>query len=183
MLEQIRNVRSVRGEPRLLPFPWRAAVEHFVAQIGERMEVARRADGEPEKTDVTVARLARGKRIAPRDVIAGAGGEDGDLVSCGEPAGDLPAVDFRSASDFGTVSLDDEGELHRPSKAPDSRICFRSAAFSIASSWMQANSTWLTRRCRSKLSRLYSNSHRNIGIRTRRLKKSTTAAAPEPRWD
>ena len=37
----------------------------------------------------------------------------------------------------------------------------RRRAVSIASSWTQANSTWFTRRCRSKLSRLYSNSQRS----------------------
>jgi hypothetical protein len=53
----------------------------------------------------------------------------------------------------------------------------------MASSWTQAKSTWLTRRCRSKLLRLYSNSQRTTGMSTRRLRKTIAEAAAPPRCD
>src|SRR6185436_12919305 len=115
-----------------------------------------------------------------------AGREHGDLVPVGEPLRELAAVVLGSACDVRAVALDDEGELQVRRRSGEEAVgvldgCWiwrRSRAFSAANSWTQANITRLTRRCRSKLSRLYSNSQRNIGIRMRRLTNRIREAGP-----
>ena len=98
-------------------------------------------------------------------------------MTSGQPLRQIAAVRLGAAGDVGAVSLNDEGELHRAggSERRLQRLA-GGAAFSMASSCTQANSTSFTRRCRSKLSRLYSNSQRSIGIITRRLTKMKSDA-------
>ena len=168
MIQQRGRVGTVRLEPRLFPFRRRAeVVEDFVAEIGEGLEIARPRDGETLHAHAILCRHTSGIRIGPRDVVARAGREDGDVVPEGETFGQLTAVHLGAARDAGAVPLDDERELHvrsrgsRRSEPVDacrdsSRTSFRSRVVSIASSCTQANSTWFTRRCRSKLSRLNS---------------------------
>ena len=89
-----------------------------------------------------------------------------------------PAVRFGSAGDVGAVSLDDERELHCADESAD--VLPQRARSRAASSCTQANSTSLTRRWRSKLSRLYSKSHRSTGISTRRLTNRSATRRPPP---
>ena len=60
-----------------------------------------------------VRRFACRILVVPGDVVAGAGGEDGDVVPWSEPLGEVAAVQLGAAGDVGAVSLNDEGELHR----------------------------------------------------------------------
>ena len=46
VIEQPGRIRSVLAEPFLLPIGRRAAVEHFVAQVGEDLDAARSRDRE-----------------------------------------------------------------------------------------------------------------------------------------
>ncbi len=84
---------------------------------------------------------------------------------------EFAAVRLGAARDVGTVPLDDERELHLGS-SDRRRISRRSRAVSSASSCTHANSTWLVRRWRSKLSRLYSYNQRKTGMRMWRLRKN-----------
>ncbi len=168
MLEQRGRIGTVRAEPRLFPFRRRAkVVEDFVAEIGEGLEVARPRYRKTLHAHAILCRNTRGIRICPCDVVARAGREDGDVVTEGETLSKLTAVHLGAARDAGAVALNDERELHvrsRGSRRPEpvdacresSRTSLRSRVVSIASSCTHANSTWFTRRCRSKLSRLNS---------------------------
>src|SRR5207247_947178 len=126
----------------------------------KRLEIARPRDGKPFDAHAAFGRDAGRIGVLPRHVVARAGREDDDVVAGGEAFGELAAVHLRAAGDAGAVALDDEGEFHasagprRTSRQRwSSRSSRRSRVVSIANSWTQANSTWLIRRCRSKLSR------------------------------
>jgi hypothetical protein len=54
--------------------------------------------------------------VLPRDVVPGAGREDGDVVPGGEMLGDEAAVPFRASGDVGPEPVDDAGELHRAAR-------------------------------------------------------------------
>src|SRR5262245_50615381 len=173
MFEQRRGVGAVDTEPFHLSFRSRAeVVEHLVAEIRKGLEVARVRDGEALDAYAIFHRRPRRMGVFPCDVVARTGGEDRDVVARGEALRKLAAMHLRTARDVCAVALDDEREFHVPSTgserpgpvegrrwtdcpdtSPSSR---RSRVSSIASSWTQANSTWLMRRCRSKLSRLNS---------------------------
>jgi hypothetical protein len=187
VIEQRRRVRAVLAEPFLLPVAGRVAIEDLVADVREPLQASRVTDGKPGDPDTPLDRRPRRYSVLPRDVVACARGQHRDVVAWRQALRDLATVRFGAARDVGAVSLNDEGEPHCSewSEAEARERCnsCRSRAVSTASSCTTANSTWLTRRCRSKLSRLYSKNHRKGGIRTRCFNSRTIRAARAGRCD
>src|SRR5688572_1564243 len=145
MIEQTGYRRPVLAKPFLLVGAWRLAVEDLLAQRPELVQAPLARDGEPDHMHRAICRFACRILVVPGDVIARAGGENGDVVRGSQPLPELPAVQLRAAGDVGAVALNDESELHWRLSLM-ARMSRRSRAFSIASSCTQANSTSLTRR-------------------------------------
>ena len=71
-----------------------------------------------------------GKIVAPRDVVARAGGQHADVRVAREVLGDVPRVQLGAAVDVGAVPLHHDGELHPlgPTACPEARRDCRARA-------------------------------------------------------
>ena len=91
------------------------AVEDAIRELIERVDVARPRGGEPPDGDAAKPIGALRILVLPGDVVAGARGEDVDLVVLGDALGDEAAVEFGPAEDLGAIALNDEGNSHATS--------------------------------------------------------------------
>src|SRR5947208_959165 len=86
--------------------------EDLLRSSGKNLHVAFECNREPMDGNAVDLFNARGIRVAPRDVVAGAGRQHCDLRVTGEMLGDVPCVQFSAAVDLGAVSLHNDCELH-----------------------------------------------------------------------
>src|SRR5262249_9057936 len=86
--------------------------EHDLAEIGEPVERARLRDDKPLDADTTELGSSLRVFVLPADVILRARGDDGDVVTGGEPLGNRTAVPFGASGDLGSESVDHGGDLH-----------------------------------------------------------------------
>src|SRR5690606_3472051 len=123
------------------------------------------------------------------DIVTCAGRDHGDVVIGAQPFGQMAAMRLGAAREVGAVAVDHEGKLHGSGDVSDAAArgtgamrstSRRSSAFWMASSCTHAASTWFMRCCRTKLSWVYSKSHRSAGISSRRLMPPMTDAASWP---
>ena len=160
--DQSGNQRSVLTKPGRLVVRRGASARDDVVQFGEIVRVAGTLDGEAEDPDAADGSRSRRISVLPGQVVRGAAGQHGDVVSRRQPFGNAAAVRFRSADDVEAVALDHAGQLHA---TPDPRdvvplfaasSSIRSRADSIASACSAAKSMRLICAWRRKLSMLYS---------------------------
>src|SRR5437868_10089482 len=113
---KIRDQRGTPGTLLLQPVELIVSrvrvVENPVRVTVERGDVAGSLVREPSDRDAADPVGPLGILVLPGDVIARAGRQHFHLVLRREPLGNQAAVKLRAAQDFGTVTLNDEGELH-----------------------------------------------------------------------
>ncbi len=113
MIEEFWHLRTVLAKPRFLPVVRGAALEDFVAERRELVHVPWALNREAQHADAAVNRGSCRAFVLPRHVVSRARREHGDLVTSDQAMGQIAAVGLGAAGDVGTVSLNDEGQLHR----------------------------------------------------------------------
>ena len=100
-------------------------LEYLLGAPRKNLDVALVGHGEAMDRDAVDDLDAGGVFVVPRDVIARARREDGDLCVRRKMLGDVARVQLGAAVDVGAVPLHDDGELHcsdgsGPSSSPES---------------------------------------------------------------
>ena len=115
MLDQRRAPGALSLQPfELVVGAVRVGVDP-VRVLVEALDVTGPIVGEAMHGHAAYAIGALGVLVRPGDVVAGARGQDLDVVPRGEPFRHEPAEILGTADDLGPVPLDDEGDLHADS--------------------------------------------------------------------
>src|SRR5207237_3889049 len=105
VVDERRDLRAVLAKPVILLVGRCAPGKHEPAAVAEPVLVAPAFAREAQYADAPDRGFTGRIVIGPGDVIAGARGEDRDVVARGEVVGDEAAVGFGSAGDLGAEAL------------------------------------------------------------------------------
>ena len=112
MVDERRTGRTFFVQPFELVGNRVRVAKHVLGVAPEDERVALALDRKATHPDAVDVLDAGCQLVAPRDVVAGARGQDFDLGVAGEMLRQVPRMKFSAAVDRPSVSLYDDGELH-----------------------------------------------------------------------